>query len=99
MPEMCCTWLAENAGPKKVAKNCHLDTIAQLCRAISSFSYCFVADPLTFDQNPHSVHFYSSSPPSIILLNYDDTQPAVLCAHIDVYSQLELPVICEACVI
>jgi len=29
-------WLAENAGPKKVAKNRHLGTIAQLCRAISS---------------------------------------------------------------
>jgi len=31
---MCGTRLAENAGPKKVAKNRHLDTIAQLCRAI-----------------------------------------------------------------
>jgi len=31
---MCCTQLAENAGPKKVAKNRHLGTIAQLCRAI-----------------------------------------------------------------
>ena len=28
--------IAENAGPKKVAKNRHLGTIAQLCRAISS---------------------------------------------------------------
>jgi len=33
---MCCTWLAENTGRKKVAKNRHLVTIAQLCRAISS---------------------------------------------------------------
>ena len=33
---MCCTQLAANAGPKKVAKNRHLGTIAQLCRAISS---------------------------------------------------------------
>jgi len=33
--EMCCTRLAANAGPKKVAKNRHLGTIAQLCRAIS----------------------------------------------------------------
>ena len=33
---MCCTQLAANAGPKKVAKNCHLGTIAQLCRAMSS---------------------------------------------------------------
>ena len=33
---MCCTRLAENTGRKKVAKNRHLGTIAQLCRAISS---------------------------------------------------------------
>jgi len=33
---MCGTRLAENAGPKKVTKNCHLGTIAQLCRATSS---------------------------------------------------------------
>jgi len=32
---MCCTRLAENTGRKKVAKNRHLGTIAQLCRAIS----------------------------------------------------------------
>ena len=32
---MCCTRLAANTGRKKVAKNCHLGTIAQLCRAIS----------------------------------------------------------------
>jgi len=34
--EMCCTGLAANTGPKKVAKNRHLGTIGQLCRAISS---------------------------------------------------------------
>ena len=34
--ETCCTRLAGNAGPKKVAKNRHLSTIAQLYRAISS---------------------------------------------------------------
>jgi len=34
--ETCGMRLAENAGPKKVAKNRHLGTIAQLCRAISS---------------------------------------------------------------
>jgi len=34
--ETCCAWLAENTGCKKVAKNRHLGTIAQLCRAISS---------------------------------------------------------------
>jgi len=28
--------LAANAGPQKVAKNCHLVTMPQLCRAISS---------------------------------------------------------------
>jgi len=33
---MCCTRLAANSGPKKVAKNRHLGTIPQLCRAISS---------------------------------------------------------------
>ena len=33
---MCCTRLAANTGRKKVAKNRHLGTIAQLCRAISS---------------------------------------------------------------
>jgi len=34
--EMCCTWLAGNARPKKIAKSRHLGTIAQLCRAMSS---------------------------------------------------------------
>ena len=34
--ERCCTRLAENTGRKKVAKNRHLGTIPQLCRAISS---------------------------------------------------------------
>jgi len=34
--EMCCSRLAANTGRKKVAKNRHLGTIAQLCRAISS---------------------------------------------------------------
>ena len=33
---MCCTRLAANTGCKKVAKNRHLGTIAQLCRAVSS---------------------------------------------------------------
>ena len=33
---MCCWRLAANTGRKKVAKNRHLGTIAQLCRAISS---------------------------------------------------------------
>ena len=32
---MCCTWLAENTGCKNDAKNRHLGTIPQLCRAIS----------------------------------------------------------------
>jgi len=35
MSELCWTGLAENTGRKKVAKNRHLGTIAQLCRAIS----------------------------------------------------------------
>jgi len=34
--EMCYARLAENTGCKKVAKNRHLGTIAQLCQAISS---------------------------------------------------------------
>ena len=33
--EMCCTWLAENTGRKNDAKNRHLGTIPQLCRAMS----------------------------------------------------------------
>jgi len=33
---MCCTRLAENTGRKNDAKNRHLGTVAQLCRAISS---------------------------------------------------------------
>jgi len=36
MPEMCGTRLAANTGRKKLAKNRHLGTIAQLWRAISS---------------------------------------------------------------
>jgi len=34
--ETCCARLDENTGCKKVAKNRHLGTIAQICRAISS---------------------------------------------------------------
>ena len=34
--ETCCTRLTENTGCKKVAKNRHLGTITQFCRAISS---------------------------------------------------------------
>jgi len=34
--ETWCTRLAENTGRKNSPKNCHLCTIAQLCRAISS---------------------------------------------------------------
>ena len=34
--EMCCTRLAENIGRKNYAKNRHLRTIAECCRAISS---------------------------------------------------------------
>ena len=33
---MCCSRLAANTGRKNLAKNGHLGTIAQLCRAISS---------------------------------------------------------------
>jgi len=38
--EMCCTRLATNAGPKKVAKNRHLGTIPPLCRAIFATKAC-----------------------------------------------------------
>ena len=34
--ETCCTGLAEKCRTQKLAKNCQLGTIAQLCRAISS---------------------------------------------------------------
>jgi len=34
--EMCCTWLTEHTGRKNDAKNRHLGTIPQPCRAISS---------------------------------------------------------------
>ena len=34
--ETCCMRLAENSGRQKSSKTCHLGTIAQLCRAISS---------------------------------------------------------------
>jgi len=33
---MCCMRLAENSGHKKSPKICHLDTIIQLCRVVSS---------------------------------------------------------------
>jgi len=33
---MCCRWLAGNTGHKNDAKNHHLSTITQFCRAISS---------------------------------------------------------------
>jgi len=36
MSEMCCAWLAGNAGRKNYAKNRHLCAIAQIRRAISS---------------------------------------------------------------
>jgi len=47
MSEMRCTWLAENTGRKNYAKNCHLRTIAQLCRAMSSQ----LRHVLTIEQN------------------------------------------------
>ena len=36
--QTCCTRLAENTGRKKVAKNHHLGTIAQLCQASAAMS-------------------------------------------------------------
>jgi len=39
--EICCLRLAENTGRKNYAKNRHLLTIAQLCRAIFLFRHAF----------------------------------------------------------
>ena len=59
---MCCTRLAENTGRKKVAKNRHLGTIAQLCQG-ASVKLCGVeqtAPPMfgratiTLGTGPHS---------------------------------------------
>ena len=76
-------------------------TCQQNYAAGNTTSLCFIllcCRPPDFWSEPAVVHFYSSNLASVILLNYNDTQPAVLCVHIDVYSQLELPVTCEACV-
>ena len=51
--ETCCTRLAENTGRKKVAKNRHLGTIAQLCRAISSQLMPMTHAPETGARNRH----------------------------------------------
>ena len=59
---MCCTWLAANAGPKKVAKNCHLGTIPQLCRAISSQ----LRHVSTIGKNLLSTNISSTCPDNIV---------------------------------
>ena len=60
--EMCCTWLAENTGCKKVAKNCHLGTITQLCRAICSQ----LRHVSTIEKNLLSSNMSSRCPHSIV---------------------------------
>jgi len=47
MSEMCCSRLAANMGRKKVAKNGHLGTIAQLSVLITIVAKCLV-DQLMF---------------------------------------------------
>jgi len=57
---MCCMRLAQNTECKKVAKNCHLGTIAQLCqdissqlRHISTIRKKLVKQPYVFQMSPH----------------------------------------------
>jgi len=52
---MCCTRLAENAGPKNSPKNRHMGIIAQVCRAISSQSQKNVLSSNTFSTCPHNM--------------------------------------------
>ena len=54
--------LAANAGPKKVAKNRHLDTIPQLCRAISSQ----LSHVSTIDKNLLSSNISSTCPHNMV---------------------------------
>jgi len=44
---MCCTWLTENAGPKKSPKIGHLSTIEQLYRAILACARHFTTSTST----------------------------------------------------
>ena len=60
--ETCCTWLAENTRRKKVAKNRHLGTIAQLCRAISSQ----LRHVSTIGKNLLSSNMSSTCPPNMV---------------------------------
>ena len=55
---MCCTWLAGNTGRKNDAKNRHLRTIAQLCRAISSqLRHVSTIEKKLVKQHPHTCHY------------------------------------------
>jgi len=61
--ETCCTRLAENTARKKSPKSCHLGTIAQLCRAISSQ----LRHVSTIGKKPvkqQYLHLYSAGRPS-----------------------------------
>jgi len=59
---MRCVQLAANTGRKKVAKNRHLHTIAQLCRAISSQ----LRHVLTIGKNLLSSNTSSKCPDNIV---------------------------------
>jgi len=73
--ETCCARLAENTGRKKVAKNRHLGTIPQLCRAISSQ----LSHMLTIGKNLLSSNISPTCPHNMV--NFDplaaEIDPAV----------------------
>ena len=62
--QMCCTRLAENTERKKVAKNRHLGTIAQLCRAISSQ----LRHVSTIEKNLLNINMSSTCPHNMVNL-------------------------------
>ena len=64
---MYCSRLAENTGRQKVAKNRHLGTIAQLCRAMSS--------PLTHISTIGKKNLLSSNMSSICPPQYGEFRP------------------------
>jgi len=59
---MCYKRLAENTGHKNYAKNCHLCTIAQLCRAISSQ----LRHVLTIEKNLLNSNISSTCPHNMV---------------------------------
>ena len=65
---MCCTRLAANTGCKKVAKNRHLGTIAQLCLAISSQSEKNLLSSNISSTCPHNMVNFGPLAAEIVLL-------------------------------